>query len=110
MVAEIAVEFPSNTKVFFRKLKSNFVPKPLHSWKNTGNTVGTGKFTKRLSVEDSHVVWLFLFFFNFNFFFLSNKQQKYKYKYTLIQLQLVNAIAPNENIKITYINKSMKIK
>ena len=38
------------------------------------------------------------------------KQPKYKYKYALIQLQLVNLITPNEYIKVTYINKSMKIK
>ena len=49
-------------------------------------------------------------FFLISIFFLSGKQQKYKYKYTLIQLQLVNSITPNEKIKITYINKSMKIK
>ena len=54
----------------------------------------------------------FFFFFLISnyFFFLSNKQQKSKHKHTLIQLQLVNAITPNENVKITYINKSMKIK
>ena len=63
---------------------------------------------KANSMPDTFLFFLYISF-NFNFFF-SNKQQKYKYKYTLIQLQLVNTITPNENIKITYINKSMKIK